>query len=254
MSVNSQGGSLFLPRNRRDDDIFLVSFPRSGNTWFSFILANIIVEKLNLDMDVNLFNIHGFIPDIHQGTDIPVDMGFFPFKRIIKSHAGFHPDYKNVIYILRDPRSVMLSYYRFTTGLGQFAGDISEFIRDKNLGIDAWAGHIQGWLAGIIPGTRFRIYKYEDFIEKPKESIGELAKLIGARCTEEILHKIIEKSSIDEMQRLETGTGSLSLKKHDREFKLIREGKISGRKDISEGDNAYIKQEAGSLMKEFGYE
>lgn len=242
-----------LPKLRRDDDIFLVSFPRSGNTWLSFILANIIIEKLDLDMEVNHFNIHGFIPDIHQGTDIPVDMGFSPFKRIIKSHAIFQPDYKNVIYILRDPQSVMLSYYRFTTGLGHFEGTISEFVRDKNLGIDAWVSHLQGWLDGIIPGTRFRIYKYENFIEKPKKSIRELARLIGIRCSDETLQEIVEKTNLKEMQRLETETGSLALKKHDKDFKFVRQGRGSERNDLSEDDHVYILQAAGSLMKEFGY-
>jgi len=244
-----------LPKIRRDDDIFLVSFPKSGNTWISFIIANMIIEKLGLDMMVNHFNIHGFVPDIHQGQDLPSDMGFFPFKRIIKSHAYYHPEYKNVLYILRDPRSVMVSYHKFVVGLDKYDNDLDNFIRDNKFGIKAWVTHVRGWLDGIIPGTRFRILKYEDFKANPVKSVGELAELLGVSLTEESLNNIIEKSTFESMRRSEESTGSISIKRFDAEFKFVRKGKSTGWKnELSKEQISYINDVAGELMAVLGYE
>gem|GEM_PF-5099002 len=67
----SDGTEGLIPHIRRDDDIYLVSFPKSGNTWLSFIIANMMVEKLELGFRVNHFNLHGFTPDIHQARTYP---------------------------------------------------------------------------------------------------------------------------------------------------------------------------------------
>lgn len=237
------------------DDVFLVSFPRSGNTWLSFILANIMVEKLGLDIEVNHFNIHGFIPDIHMGRDIPLDMGFFPFKRIIKSHSDFNPQYKNVIYILRDPRNVMVSYYKFMIGLGWFDGDISEFIREEKHGISAWAAHVNGWLDNITPGMRFRIFQYEDFKSNIEESTRALARLVGVILSDDTLERIVQNTSFEYMQKLEEDTGSLAVKKHYKDFKFVRDGDNRGWKnELGEEDLFYIRNVAGRLMKKYGYD
>ena len=244
-----------MPNKKRDDDIFIVSFPRSGNTWISFVLANIIIEKLELNIEVNFFNIHGFIPDIHQGQDIPLDLGFFPFKRMIKSHSSFHPGYKNVIYLIRDPRSVMLSYYKYLDGLGKFNNSLSTFIMDTNLGIGAWTDHVKGWLNGIVPGTRFRIFKYEDIKSRPDISISELAKLIGIGLSGNELQRVIDKSNFKNMEILEMKTGSLSVKKYDNNFKFVRSGSISEwNLELSQKDIFHITTAANSVMKQFGYQ
>ena len=244
-----------LPRERRDDDIYLVSYPKSGNTWISFILANIIVEKLGLDIEINTFNIHNFVPDIHRGINIPVNLGYFPFNRIIKSHSTFKPEYLSVFYILRDPRSVMVSYYKFLVGLGQFKGGIGNLIRDKRNGIPAWVEHVNGWLKNMSPSTRFRIFKYEDLKVNPEGSILSMAKLLGVKLSTPELETVIQKSSFEVMQKLEEETRSLSFIRHDKNFRFVREGKIDGwRKELAEQDLIYIETTAGKLMKSLGYE
>lgn len=245
---------LLMPKLRRDDDIFIVSYPRSGNTWVLFIIANIIIEKLELDVEVNIFNIHGFVPDIHQGQNIPLDLGFFPFKRFIKSHATFHSGYKNIVYLIRDPRSVMDSYYNYLTGLGSYKGDISSFIEDKKMGVNAWCEHVRGWMDGIVPGTRFHVFKYEDFKLSQRDTIVSLANLFGFKLEEESLRKIIEKTSFENMQRLEKITGSLSLIKHSHDFNFVRKGaSVISEHDMPPESISYIENVASDIMEKFKY-
>src|SRR5260370_14108680 len=89
------------------DDTFLVSFPRSGNTWTRFLVCNLI----DADHPVDFRQLESRIPEIYDVTDRALRK--FPRPRIIKSHESFDPRYKQVIYIVRDPLDVVLSYYEF---------------------------------------------------------------------------------------------------------------------------------------------
>src|SRR5579859_8166001 len=89
------------------DDTFLVSFPRSGNTWTRFLVCNLV----NPDSPVDFAHLESRIPEIYDTTDR--DLRAFTRPRIIKSHECFDPRYRKIIYIVRDPRDVVISYYEF---------------------------------------------------------------------------------------------------------------------------------------------
>jgi hypothetical protein len=89
------------------DDTFVVSYPRSGNTWTRFLIANLIYPEKN----VGFTNIEKLIPDTSSQSNRALKST--PRPRIIKSHEYFDHRYRKVIYIVRDPRDVALSYYDF---------------------------------------------------------------------------------------------------------------------------------------------
>src|SRR5438874_11935634 len=88
------------------DDVFLVSYPKSGNTWVRFLIANLIS-----DIPVTFLNIEQRIPSIYILPDRALRA--MPKPRVLKSHECFVPRYRNVIYIVRDPRDVAVSYYHY---------------------------------------------------------------------------------------------------------------------------------------------
>ncbi len=91
------------------DDTFIVSYPRSGNTWARFLVANPVYAE----QPVTFANIERLIPDCEAMASRYVKR--VPRPRIIKSHEYFDPRYKRVIYIVRDPRDVALLLLRFFT-------------------------------------------------------------------------------------------------------------------------------------------
>ncbi len=243
-----------VPDQSRVDDIYLVSYPKSGVTWISFLIANLIIKKLSLDIEANFFNIHGFVPDIHQGTDIPFDMGFFPFKRIIKSHSQYNPSYKNVLYVLRDPRSVMVSYHQHLKSLMGYEGSLSELINDPTYGIEPWVKHLSGWMDGINPSIRFRILRYEDFKKDCHNELSRLALLLGFNLEEEMIEQIVDNCSFDNMRKLEEDSRSISFVRYDKNFRFVRRGSSSSwKEELKDSDVQRIESTASDLMKEFGY-
>ena len=98
-------------------DTFVVSYPKSGNTWVRFIIANMLTEEL-----VTMKSVHDFVPDIYTSADY---INSYESPRFIKSHHPYFTKYPKIIYISRDYRDVVISYYHYQIGLSLFEGTIS---------------------------------------------------------------------------------------------------------------------------------
>ena len=106
------------------DDVFLVSYPRSGNTWTRFLIGNLIYQ----DEPVTFANIESRLPEIYFNPDRVLRR--LPRPRILKSHECFQPHYRRIIYIVRDPRDVAVSFYHHHIKAGNIAEDypIADFV------------------------------------------------------------------------------------------------------------------------------
>src|ERR1700757_5241519 len=74
------------------DDIFLTSYPRSGNTWTRFLISNLVYQY----QPSTFGNIESRIPEIYFNPDR--HMRAMSRPRILKSHECFQPQYPRVIY------------------------------------------------------------------------------------------------------------------------------------------------------------
>jgi len=88
-------------------DVFLVSYPKSGNTWTRFLISNLVYPE----QPANFGNINELIPD-PEGLS-KRHLARLPRPRVIKSHQYFHPRYERILYVVRDPRDVAISEYHF---------------------------------------------------------------------------------------------------------------------------------------------
>src|SRR5256886_17276683 len=73
-----------------DDDVFIVSYPRSGNTWTRFLIGNLVYH----DDPVTFANVEARIPEIYLFPDRILRSLSRP--RILKSHECFDPRYKQI--------------------------------------------------------------------------------------------------------------------------------------------------------------
>ena len=88
----------WVPDSIKKDDTFVVSYPKSGNTWVRFLLANALYP----DAKVDFHTIHELIPEV--GNEETRRSGL-PRPRLFKSHAPYQPAYPRVrVQDLGNPR------------------------------------------------------------------------------------------------------------------------------------------------------
>jgi hypothetical protein len=243
----------FTPEEPLHDDLYVVSFPKSGTTWLNFIMANVHLKMSNRDQQVTFYNIHDFIPDIMQNRCLRKDILPFPGHRVIKSHSEVNPLYNKIIYLVRDPRDVMVSYYWFLKQLQLWHEDLPQLIRSETYGIEAWSRHVQGWVEKTPVTSHIFFMRYEDMKSDPHKVIRQIYFLLGYKLSEEVLNQAIELSSFENMKKLEAEYnygGDFRFPG----FEIVRKGKSgSYRDELSEGDLNLISEKASRWLSLFGY-
>ena len=245
--------SRFMPDNPLHDDLYIVSFPKSGTTWLNFLIANVHLKMSGSSQHVTFYNIDDFIPDIAQVRCIKENILPFPGHRVIKSHAEFNPLYQKIIYLVRDPRDVMVSYYWFLKKLGSFQEDISQLIRSQTFGIPAWCRHVQGWAEKTPIANRIEFIRYEDMKADPLLVLSRVYSLLGHQIPTEILEQAIEVSSFANMKKLEADYN------HGGDFRFpgfefVRKGQTGGyRTEITGADLDFINATAARWLSLFRY-
>jgi hypothetical protein len=246
------------------DDIFLVSYPRSGNTWTRFLLGNLIDQN----NPVTFSNIEARIPEIYFNRDRVLRQ--LPRPRMLKSHESFQPHYPRVIYIVRDPRDVAVSFYHHNVKARNIPDDypmvqfVPRFIAgefDPKFG--SWRDNVLSWTAVRKDDSRFLQLRYEDM---KRDTAGVLATVVAflnrgsfrrIDSNPEALRRTIELSSPENMRALEKQEASnWVLTKGTRSDKpFIRSATSGGWKTQLDPESVEAIESAWSrLMQELGYE
>lgn len=181
-----------------NSDLYIVEFPKSGISWFTTIISNIYAIKRGSDVLPTFYNLEQFIGDVHHNKNIAVNYQY-PYYRVIKSHAEFNPNYRKVIYIVRNPLSVMESYFNYLTKQGLYTRSIEEFCKDKQFGIDAWVKHVNSWIEPK-KALGLHLVRYEDLIDSPENVIAVLCQNVGYNISMDDIKASVEASSFDNMK------------------------------------------------------
>jgi len=243
----------FMPTNPLHDDLYIVSFPKSGTTWLNFIMANVHLKMSNRNQQVTFYNIHDFIPDVMQNRYLKNNILSFPGHRVIKSHAEMNPYYTKVIYLVRDPRDVMVSYYWFLKKLGGWDGDLHQLIHSGAYGIEAWCRHVHGWVEKTPATSHLFLIRFEDMKSDLGKVLTRIYTLLGHEISKEVLDQAIELSSLENMKKLEKEYN------HGGDFRFpgfqfVRKGKSGDyRTEISEADVKFISEKAARWLSLFNY-
>ena len=240
------------------DDTFLVSYPRSGNTWTRFLIANLLFA----DHKVSFLNIDYLMPDPFNITRR--ELAKIPRPRLIKSHEYFDPRYKKVIYIVRDPRDVVISYYYFYLKQG-FIEDgypLDRFIRRFVEGaVDpefaSWGENVMSWIATRSGHPGFILLRYEDLKANTAKELAKVGKFFGVQTDSENLERAVQLSSAERMRELEKREENqwIGTRTKRKDVPFIRTAAAgSWKSSLTRDDIAKIENAWAPVMAVLGYE
>lgn len=182
-------------------DVLLASFPRSGSTWVRFMLCNLIslLEWDGKAVDFAVLN--------RTMVELGVNSLVEPWRhvaipRVVKTHKPYWPLFSRAraaIGLVRDPRDVMVSSYHFYKDRQRsYCGEFAGFIRNRDLGLEAWFTHYASWQAHWT-----LLIRYEDIRSDTYRELGRILDLLGVHCSQETAHEAIRRSSIENVRRAE---------------------------------------------------
>jgi len=239
------------------DDIFLVSFPKSGNTWTRFLLANLRFP----DQPATWANINRLIPDPTVTTKRDFDQ--MPRPRIIKSHECFDPRYPRVVYIVRDPRDVVVSQYHYHRKIRKIEDDspmekfVTRFLAGETCPHGSWGQNVSTWLTTSEGNPRFLLLRYEDLVADTARELAKVVAFLDLSAGPERIAQAVERSSADRMRQLEKRQPDKNelMKGSRKDLSFVRAAGSGGwRSDLPAPMVAQIEAAWGSLMQHLGYE
>jgi hypothetical protein len=186
-----------------------------------------------------------------------------PRPRIIKSHECFDPRYPRVIYIVRDPRDVVVSQYHYHRKIRKIEDDsplekfVARFLAGETCPHGSWGQNISTWLSTSEGNPRFLLLRYEDLVVDTARELAKIVAFLHLSAGPEQIAQAVERSSADHMRKLEeTQTDKNGLMKGSRkDLSFVRAAGSGGwRTELPAPMVEKIEAAWGPLMRHLGYE
>ena len=258
---------------KNKEPIFVIGFPKSGNTWLARLLAEVTRSNIAVNDPLDVINAADNSP---ERTGCYVVYKEHVVNDVEEALRG------KVVYIIRDVRDVLISgfyhcnrwcnnelikrniicrwYFIHEVGklnkmwqgnawaetLYKVRCSIKFLIGYKynKVRIGSWSDHVSFWAGkpGVI------IVRYEDLLRDTK---GEMRKLLDAfemDVSDEILSQAISNQSFENKKALFQQSGD------SRNAKFLRSGEAGGwRELLSPSMVKKIEMQHGRVMNEYGY-
>ncbi|XP_012505583.1 PREDICTED: amine sulfotransferase-like [Propithecus coquereli] len=222
----------------RDDDVFVVTYPKSGTSWCQQILSLIYFEEHrtrteNVETNHRVPFLEYFFRDI--------DFGKTPSPRLFATHLphylvprGLKDKNAKIIYIYRNPKDVMCSYFYFLNTYPAFkAADtieafMKQFLEGKVIG-STWFDHIRGWYEHRN-NFNIQFMMYEEMKKDLRSSVLKLCKFLGEDLSEEAVDAVVRQATFENMKDDPLANNENSLSRNFgsklREGHFLRKGTI----------------------------
>lgn len=231
-----------LPTWQSKHHILLASFPKSGNTWFRFLSANLIADKLGC-APVNFYSVREFAPEIRRNRKLNGIQSHKGLPNFLKTHFyninGFNNTRALVLY--REPVKTLQSYFNYMNNEhSKNYKNLKSFVNSPRVGIDAWIYFHLTWLKS----NNAIFVSYDDLVKNRMKGLKKIYNEFGYEIHEDLLERSIQFSNRKEMSIVENEFGDPYRKNKTYSFVASKENR-HGTIDLEITNN--IKQRSSQV-------
>ncbi|WP_196493708.1 sulfotransferase domain-containing protein [Ornithinibacillus caprae] len=237
----------------QEDDICLVSYPKSGNNFLLFLVATLLY-KTKIDWSTKGKMIQNVATEPIKGL---------PSPHLVWSHEGYDPTYPKVIYLVRDPRDIVISYHhhnrKYYADPRNFDDFFDAFMEGSIGPAGPWDKNVESWLDNRDKVKKgFLLIKYEDLLVNTSKNAHRIIKFLNLDRTEEEINEAVDWASFDNMKALEKKQ-SIHLNGNspfvNPKMPFVREGKANKWKSVlNQNQQKQINQKFHTALTRLGYE
>lgn len=228
-------------------DVVICGYPKSGNTWVQVLVAGALYGVSPFHAPDSL--VQDLVPDVHT----KLFYRRYHTPTFFKSHSLPRPEYRRVIYLLRDGRDVMVSYMHHQRAVLAAPVSMSDMMGMAAKAFHgSWHGHVEAWQRNPFSADMTTV-KYEDLLDDPVRELRRMCEFAGLVRSDDFLEQVARESRFDRMQEREklTGWNSPAWPKHSA---FVRRG-IAGsyRDEFPEECLHHFLAEAGPTLRDCRY-
>ncbi|KFV64988.1 Amine sulfotransferase, partial [Dryobates pubescens] len=192
-----------------DSDVFLATYPKSGTVWTQNILSLIMFEGHRNGTE-NIDNMER-IPWLEYNVSNR-NYAELPVPRVLATHLPYYlvpRDLRNkrasVIYVTRNPKDVMVSYYHFSKYMNtleeipDFNLFMERFLAGKVLG-SSWIDHVSGWY-NHAEDFNILFLTYEEMKKDLRSAVLKICRFLGKKLSEEEVDSVVRQATFDNMKK-----------------------------------------------------
>jgi hypothetical protein len=241
-------------------DIFLGCYPRSGNTWLRFMLFELLAGKPSDFASVNSA-FRG--PGDHQSGVALLPRG----GRLIGTHEVYRAEYKRALYLVRDVRDVVLSYFAHERELGVFTTNFDEYLVElltgKKKRYGTWQVHVESWLESPTANSgNLLVVRYHDLRRDTESTLAQIIEFLGVSVSREKIEAAVANNSLAKMRAKEDNLHTYQAEASfphrpqrgsSEEGRFVRSGSVGGwRGRLSDAQIRLTEKYAGGLLLRIG--
>jgi hypothetical protein len=213
----------------RQDEVTVISFPKSGRTWLQVMLGEYITRCYGLNVK-NVMSLKHYtkalkgVPRIRFTHD---ERPQWKLPHELNSDKSAYRD-QAVLLLVRDPRDILVSLYFEKTkriparrkDRQEFKGSINEFVYHEQGGIDSIITFFNNWARNRNIPSDLKIVKYEDLRRDTRGTLVDILSYLGLEpLDEQIVDTVLELGDIRKMRarEAESACGSHHIKRTDPE-------------------------------------
>lgn len=236
------------------NDVFIASHGRSGDTMLRFplgeVLSGIPTTFDNIQQIVPEIGVHGKAYTILPGQG-----------RLIKTHEPYNRKYTRAIYLIRDLRDALLSFFARETAVRAIHPKykslddyIPAFLQGKVSHFGSWQAHVEGWMnSPLAQRGDLLVVRFEDMRRDRFGTLVRCMDFLGKPVDSSAVETAIRNNSLEKMREKEDQAEKFP-KAPGEEGRHVGRGAIEGwRQKLSPRQAQIVDEYASDILKRFGY-